>query len=59
MLKAVRQHVIVSALVPHGGPAAVQEGDTALHRAAFWGYTRVVETLVAGGADVNAENQVS
>ncbi len=33
-----------------------KDGVTALHRAAFNGHTKIVEILLASGAEVNAEN---
>ena len=37
----------------------LQEGRTALHRAAFWGRVLAIETLIRLGADVNAHDKVS
>ena len=37
----------------------IQNGDTALHRAARWGHTETVECLVSAGADRNITNKVS
>jgi len=32
-------------------------GDTPLHRAAFWGYTEIVELLINNEVDVNAKDK--
>ena len=37
----------------------IQDGDTALHRAARRGNTEIVDQLVSAGADVNIINNVS
>ena len=38
---------------------SVQDGDTALHQASFWGYKDTVELLVQKGAQVDSKNNVS
>jgi hypothetical protein len=43
---------------PHPGPAVHSFGRTALHWAAFYGNRRIVRSLVASGADVNAQDRV-
>jgi ankyrin repeat protein len=45
-------------LPPHPGPALHSFGRTALHWAAFYGNRRIVRSLVASGADVNAQDRV-
>jgi hypothetical protein len=47
---------IVDLLLAHNAEvkAAKNDGDTALHSAAAWGWTNVVEKLVQRGADINA-----
>ena len=35
---------------------AGKRGDTPLHRAAFWGYTEIVELLINNEVDVNAKD---
>ena len=42
---------------PHPGPAVHRYGHTALHWAARYGNRRIVRSLVASGADVNAQNR--
>ena len=37
----------------------IQNGNTALHDAAYEGYTEIVDHLVSAGADVNITNNVS
>ena len=37
----------------------IQDGDTALHNAARWGHTEVVEYLLSSQAHVNVTNNVS
>ena len=37
----------------------IQDGDTALHKAAWLGYTEIVDQLVSAGADINIVNNVS
>ena len=37
----------------------IQEGNTALHDAAYWGRTETVDHLVSAGANVNITNNVS
>ena len=37
----------------------IQDGNTALHRAALMGYTEIVDHLVSAGAGVNITNNVS
>ena len=37
----------------------IQEGDTPLHSAAYWGNTETVDHLVSAGANVNITNNVS
>ena len=36
----------------------LQNGDTALHKACYWGHTKVVEILLMNNADISA-NKVS
>ena len=40
-------------------PVVIQDGDTALHKAARWGHLDCLEVLVTKGAKVNAKNKVS
>ena len=46
--------VLLAALPAGGADAAGPGGQTALHRAAFWGHTELVTTLLEGGATRNA-----
>ena len=45
--------MLLAALPSGGADAAGPEGQTALHRAAFWGHTELVSVLLAGGATRN------
>ena len=36
----------------------IQDGNTALHKAAWEGHTETVDCLVSAGADVNVANKV-
>ena len=45
--------VIMEALPAGGADAAGPDGQTALHRAAFWGHTELVSALLEGGATRN------
>ncbi len=42
---------------PHPGPAVHSDGMTALHWAAYYGNRRIVRSLVAFNADVNAQDR--
>ena len=37
----------------------LQDSDTALHKACYWGHTKVVEILLMNNADISATNKVS
>lgn len=60
LLEAVDQNQVarVRALLKQGAnPSAVGPHSTALHSAAYWGYTKVVELLLQYGADPNQPDQ--
>ena len=37
----------------------LQDGDTPLHRASYWGHAAAVEVLLKNGAVINQTNNVS
>ena len=43
---------------PTHAPPPLQDGWTALHRAAQWSHSTIVEVLLAAGADVKATDEV-
>ena len=49
--------VLLAQLPAGGADAPGPEGQTALHRAAFWGHTEIVECLLEGGATRNKMDQ--
>jgi len=53
-IEAVKQHLAAGADVN----ATASTGWTALHQAAMFGHKKIVELLIAKGADVNAENNL-
>ena len=53
-IEAVKKHVAAGA---NKNVRAGKWRDTPLHRAAFWGYTEVVELLINNEVDVNAKDK--
>jgi hypothetical protein len=52
-IEAVKQHLAAGT---DKNVRAGKWGDTPLHRAAFWGYTEIVELLINNEVDVNAKD---
>jgi cytohesin len=52
-IEAVKEHLAAGT---DKNVRAGKWGDTPLHRAAFWGYTEIVELLINNEVDVNAKD---
>ena len=51
-------HTHTHSCFPSRAACCLQDGDTALHRAAFKGHMQVVTALLAAGADINLQSKV-